>query len=890
MQSYLFSIPLQGLTSNIQYNMKKIILNVIVASLFTFTSFAQGVKIIPQPDSIQASKGTITITGYSLEGDTKADPQAIALLKKALVRETPATKKAIRIIIGEKGDKAVSKYAKQIPAVPGGYYLTIDSKQVIIAGYDGDGTYYGVQSFVQMLGIHTLPQVTIFDAPDITYRGVVEGFYGTPWSQRDRISLLNFMGQVRMNTYIYGPKDDPYHSSPNWRQPYPAKEAAQISELAKIAKENKVNFVWAIHPGKDIQWNAADSNAVIAKFDSMYTLGVRAFAVFFDDISGEGTNPGKQAGLLNYINTQFIQKKKDVAPLVMCPTEYNKSWSNPAKGSYLDILGEKLQPSVHIMWTGDKVISDITSAGLDSINARIKRPAYIWWNFPVSDYVRDHLLMGSSYGLDTDIATKMSGFVSNPMERAEASKLAIFSMGEYCWNMKAYKPGPSWERAMKAVMPSEAAALRVFASHNSDPGPNGHGYRRDESAEIKPTVDRFIKGLAEGKFDPKDVDALIAEYKKMIEASSALLKCRDNDELIEEIRPWLLQFDLLGKKGVKILELVKLYQKDKGLLFWNNFRSISEFDLEMQKIDKTYNQNPYQPGVKSGSLVMNPLTIQIREILEKDFFNFLQEGINNKKSAPATQSFPILKSDIRQLSKSQLLSGENTLSIAPVNEVIKVKAGQSIALSLPILTDLVSLVVNTGTTDHDWISIEQSGDNQQWTPLTAQSDSLSLTCDLRGTVAKFIRLINKTDQEKEMYLKQFTLTTVQSLSPENNISQAMDGNFNSNFWLKGGATIAINNTLLWNNFTSVINQKNSPYKLGSALLPIEKVTLLTSPEANTNITLFVIDKNGKRVKAGTFTSSISVIPLVNYSDIKSVELKNNSGSAAQIFEMIWTGR
>lgn len=68
----------------------------------------------------------------------------------------------------------------------------------------------------------------------------------------------------------------------------------------------------------------------------------------------------------------------------MCPTEYNKSWSNPAKGSYLDILGEKLQPSIHIMWTGDRVISDITSAGMDSINARIKRPAYIWWNFPVA--------------------------------------------------------------------------------------------------------------------------------------------------------------------------------------------------------------------------------------------------------------------------------------------------------------------------------------------------------------------------------------------------------------------------------------------------------------------------------------------------------------------------
>ncbi len=870
--------------------MKKIILSVIAASLFTVTSFAQGVKIIPQPDSIQVTKGNITITGYSLEGEATADPRAMELLKKTLVREMPATKKAIKLIIGEKGDKAVSKYAKQIPAIPGGYYLTIDSKKIVIAGYDANGTYYGVQSFAQMLGIHTLPQATIFDAPDMAYRGVVEGFYGTPWSQSDRISMLNFMGQMRLNTYIYGPKDDPYHSAPNWRLPYPAKEATQISELVKVAKENKVNFVWAIHPGKDIKWNAADSTLLLAKFDSMYLLGIRAFAVFFDDISGEGSNPEKQAGLLNYINTQFIRKKKDVAPLVMCPTEYNKAWSNQAKGSYLDILGEKLDPSIQIMWTGDKVISDITSVGLDTINARIKRPAFIWWNFPVSDYVRDHLLMGPAYGLDTDIAKKMSGFVANPMERAEASKLAIFSVGEYTWNMKTYKSGPSWERAIKTIMPSEAAALRVFASHNSDPGTNYHGYRRDESSEIKPTADRFLKGYADGKFDTKDVDALIAEYKKMIEASSSLLKCRDNDQLIEEIRPWLLQFDILGKKGIKVMELVKLYQKEKGLLFWNNFRSIAALNEEMDKIDKTYNQNPYQPGVKSGSLVMNPLIAQTMDILGKNYYNYLQEGSNNRKSAPVTQSYPELKSDIKQMAQVPLKSDDKTLSITPVNEVIKVGAGQSITLILPLLSDLVKLDVNTGTTDHSWITLEQSSDNKKWTAITNISDSIILSCDLTGTIAKAVRLINKTDKEQEMYLKQFTLTTVQSLSPENNISQAMDGNFDSSFWLMGGESITIGNTPLWNNFTSVLNEINSPYKLGEALLPLEKVTMLTSPDANTNVTLNVTYMNGKKVKAGTFTSSISIIPLVNYNNIQSVELKNNSGSTAQIFEMIWTGR
>lgn len=65
-------------------------------------------------------------------------------------------------------------------------------------------------------------------------------------------------------------------------------------------------------------------NNVIKKFEMMYKLGVRSFAVFFDDIFGEGKRGDMQALLLNKINNEFVKVKKDVTPLVMCPTEYNR--------------------------------------------------------------------------------------------------------------------------------------------------------------------------------------------------------------------------------------------------------------------------------------------------------------------------------------------------------------------------------------------------------------------------------------------------------------------------------------------------------------------------------------------------------------------------------------
>ena len=73
--------------------------------------------------------------------------------------------------------------------------------------------------------------------------GTIEGFYGLPWGQEGRISQFKFYGKYKMNTYIYGPKDDVFHGfSKRWREPYPADMAKDLKELVKVAKQNKVNF------------------------------------------------------------------------------------------------------------------------------------------------------------------------------------------------------------------------------------------------------------------------------------------------------------------------------------------------------------------------------------------------------------------------------------------------------------------------------------------------------------------------------------------------------------------------------------------------------------------------------------------------------------------------
>lgn len=89
-------------------------------------------------------------------------------------------------------------------------------------------------------------------------------------------------------------------------------------------------------------------------------LGVRDFAIFFDDISGEGTNPVKQTELLNRLTDEFVKVKGDVSPLTVCPTDYSKLWANPTPQGSLAIYGNTLNPDIKIFWTGDVVCSDLT--------------------------------------------------------------------------------------------------------------------------------------------------------------------------------------------------------------------------------------------------------------------------------------------------------------------------------------------------------------------------------------------------------------------------------------------------------------------------------------------------------------------------------------------------
>lgn len=641
----------------------------------------------------------------------------------------------------------VDVVSKKQANVDGAYSLTVSPRGIRIQAANDAGVFYAIQTLRQLIespiaeGGRKLPCLEVNDAPVFPYRGVVEGFYGMPWSHAVRLSLIEFYGRHKLNTYIYGPKDDPYHSSPNWRLPYPEREQRNIKELVEACRRNRVDFVWAIHPGKDIKWNEEDYQNLVRKFNLMYADGVRSFAIFFDDISGEGTNPNKQVELLNRLTKEFVKAKGDVSPLIICPTDYSKLWAKADEDGPLSIYGRTLDSSVRVFWTGDVVCSDVTKETLDWVDSRIKRPAFFWWNYAVTDYVRNLILQGPVYGLDTSLTNKdMCGLVSNPMEHGEASKLSLYSVADYTWNPAAYNPIDSWERGLEVMMPHAKEAYRTFAIHSAD---TETGYRRDESWETE------TFRLAD--YTKEKRDKLYEEFERVAQVPAKIEAGCNDTLLLQELQPWLKEFGKLGMRGKKALELMDLYRSEDASSFWKAYVK----NLMSNKDKQAYEAH------KSGTMKLQPFYECAMKDLGEAFYErqsgkkaFSLHGTGTYRNIGTTQSELMLDGD----SATFYTSGESQ------------KAGDWIGVSLPEPMPIREVHILQGrnskddTDFFDHAAIEYSVDGKVWKPLlTGLHNQYDILWKAESPIeARYIRLV-RLDSKRTNWAAVRSFTVV----PEN---------------------------------------------------------------------------------------------------------------------------
>jgi beta-N-acetylglucosaminidase len=317
---------------------------------------------------------------------------------------------------------------------------------------------------------------TMTDFPSFTQRGIVEGFYGKPWTHKQRLDMLKFEGDHAMNVYYYAPKDDPYHRK-LWQEPYPPERMKQLGELVDAAHKNFVDFCFAVSPGLSMTYSSPDDfKKLTDKLDIVSKLGVSCFALFLDDVPPVLENPDDLAkykdlgaahvDVINRLDA-YLKSQSPANHLVVTPTTYTNAWGSR---DYIRELGAGLNPDVPIVWTGTGVVtSTITAAQANEWGALLKRKPLIWDNFPVNDGIPWRPILGPLRGRGADLGDAVQGLFSNLMIQPVASKIPLQTIADYLWNAEKYDPEASYRHALTEQYGSPAPRhLRVFLETYGD--------------------------------------------------------------------------------------------------------------------------------------------------------------------------------------------------------------------------------------------------------------------------------------------------------------------------------------------------------------------------------------------------------------------------------------
>lgn len=280
--------------------------------------------------------------------------------------------------------------------------------------------------------------------------GVIEGFYGIPWTFDQRLSMIDFLKDIGMNSYIYAPKDDPYHNK-KWREAYPAAELEEIKALARRANDKNVDFIWAIHPGQnlfDFDDYENEIAKIYAKYRQLLGAGVKSFGLCMDDIDKNLAYQRRNDHIRLVRDLASFVGENCQSPLYFVHPWYNDDWINEEGFSYEALLRDI--DNINIMWTGPRVVSPISHKSNENFYKRLGKRPYIWFNWPVNDYKPGQIFIEIFEFFD-DQDLNFDGFFLNPMNQPELSKIAIYQANEYLKNPSNYSPWQAFERALAYV-------------------------------------------------------------------------------------------------------------------------------------------------------------------------------------------------------------------------------------------------------------------------------------------------------------------------------------------------------------------------------------------------------------------------------------------------------
>lgn len=728
-------------------------------------------RVSPTPQLLESSgEGVVLSNKVNIIGQDKADKDAVRelmefLKKLGLEVNNEFSDESTTIIIGEDDDniEEMNKFLSEINkegaesiSVNEGYVLAANPNKngdmtIAIEGTDEVGTYYGVKTLKELVlkenNQNVMPEVYVNDYPTQHVRAIVEGFYGNPWTHQDRLDQFRFYGDNKLNMYIYAPKDDPYHRD-KWRDPYPQEEMARMQELINTAAENKVDFVFAISPGKDIDINSeADYQALVDKCESLYNMGVRSFSILWDDIfTDDGAG---QAAIMNRFNKEFVKAKGDVKPLITVPTQYwgTSMFTDGQVKPYTKGFAENLDTDIEVMWTGENVMSEtVTLDDAEKVNNLYNRKMLLWWNYPVSDYRVDKLALGPIYNLGNDLDSKIGGFIMNPMEFAEASKITLHTGADYAWNTAAYNHDKAWDNAISDLVGEELKeSFKKFADHSTrlDTG-------REDAPEMRAIMDSFWNKVDNKQIPATELESLKVGFESIKSAVSET-QSKLYSEMLEEVAPQLEKLTNYADAASTAADMVIAMLKGDSKLWWE---LKSKLSLQIEVLDSSkaiISEKVLDDFIKQANTKTDNMYFD--GVLKEEVKTYNYQATTSDNLSPL--KFEEWYNGKSPYELSNMFDGKLDTAYRSSGNI---KSGDEIIVDLGQEEYIKNIYMLMGRTSEDNMimngNLQISKDGIEWKTIVEGNTFREVFEDEINENARYIKYVATEDQENQLYLRE----------------------------------------------------------------------------------------------------------------------------------------
>ncbi len=344
--------------------------------------------------------------------------------------------------------------------------------------------------------------------------GLVEGFFGRPWSWDERRRAVATLAPNGYSFFLYAPKADPFLRR-RWQEPHREEELEELATFSSFCRGQGVRFgigltPFELHLAPGEGWR----EAIHAKLATLAGIGIDDLAILFDDMRGDIPDLAeRQAGIVEHAAGYGLASR-----VLCCPSYYSddpvldRAFGNRPEG-YLESLGRLLDPAVEIMWTGEEVCSrEISPAHLDRVADQIGRKPFLWDNYPVNDGPRmsQHLHLRAFTGRPASLAGHISGHAVNPALQPLLSLVPALTLAMSYREGQAYSYGAAFDRAAADLLgPDLTRRLRLDLLSFQDRGRDRIG--PDRRAELIGIYERFDHPAAreviawlEGDYDVGD--------------------------------------------------------------------------------------------------------------------------------------------------------------------------------------------------------------------------------------------------------------------------------------------------------------------------------------------------------------------------------------------------